>query len=319
MKIDRRTLLLGAAASLLGACGSSPSSPKLGRETKALARRSVGIDYASFYAPFPDMQRLVQERARELGAAVTFSDDAAGAAAQTAQLRQWTGDRGGFRAIAVAPFDRTAVEPIAADALEAGVAIVGYVTQLKNQTAGIVVDRGAAGRTLAEHAARRGDGGVLVVRPPTPPVVPDAFAVGFADAEAAIRRVVDVRATVEATAEADARATISRALRADPSLRTILCWNDTTALGAAAVAGAGRYVGAVGAPSLTGRAAITALRRGGPLQCVVAARLADLADALVEVPLAFARGQKPGSRTVPVTRLTRGSPQLARFAADFAG
>jgi hypothetical protein len=315
MRVDRRTFLLGAAAVVAG-CGAGASDPKIGRQTKALARRSVAIDYASYYAPIEDVRRLVSARAEELHAEVTFSDDAAGVDAQVANLRRWTGDQGGFSVVAVAPFDRSAVEPIAAGAIERGVAIVGYVTELEHQSAAITVDRGRAGALLAADARGHG-GGVLLVRPPAQQEVPDPFAPGFADAEAAIRTTLDVRATVEAQAEADAQPAVAAALQGDPSLTTVLCWNDLTAIGAAVAAGRSRYVGGLGAPSLTGRAAIAALRRDGALQCLVAARLSDLADALVELPLALARGERAGSRPVPVAVLKPGSPKLKAFAADF--
>ena len=53
-------------------------------------------------------------------------------------------------------------------------------------------------------------------------------------------------------------------------------------------------------------------------QALVAARISDLANALVDVPLAYAQGKKPGSRTVPVTLLKQGSPEVDAFASDFA-
>jgi hypothetical protein len=99
----------------------------------------------------------------------------------------------------------------------------------------------------------------------------------------------------------------------------VLCWNDLTAVGAAAAVNLRDiYVGGLGAPSLSGRSSITALRRRGPLRCLVAARVSDLANALVELPLALARGEKAGSRTVPMTVLNAGAPELKQFAADFA-
>jgi ABC-type sugar transport system substrate-binding protein len=42
---------------------------------------------------------------------------------------------GGFRAVAVAPFDSAAIDPIAADATKRGVKIVSYITELEHQTA----------------------------------------------------------------------------------------------------------------------------------------------------------------------------------------
>ena len=121
-----------------------------------------------------------------------------------------------------------------------------------------------------------------------------------------------MKVTVEAQAEADAGAVVAAALSADDSLTTILCWNDTTALGAAGAVGDDSYVGGLGNPSLS-----AAPKLGGPLKCLVAARLLDLANALVDLPLAYAHGERPGSRAVPVTVIKRGSPEAKAFAEDF--
>jgi ribose transport system permease protein len=315
MNVDRRTFLLGAAAAVLTGCAGGKDDPRIGTQARAQARRTVAIDYASYYAPIEDVKRLVNARAAALGATVTFSDDPSGVPAQVKQLKAWTGDRGGFNVIAVAPFDVAAVEPIAAAAIHRGIEIVSYITPLKNQTAGIVVDRAAAGRLLADDAGhgRR----ALLVGPPAKPAVPLPFAPGWADAEAEIRTIVDVRATVEAQADADAIAIVGSALRADPSIEVVLCWNDLTAIGAASTVNDPDevYVGGLGAPSLSDP---RALRLRGALQCLVAARISDLAAALVEVPLAYAQGKKPGSRVVPMTVVKRGSDDLRAFATDFA-
>ncbi len=314
MKLDRRAFLLGAAATVVSGCAGGKYDPRIGTQTRALARRSVAIDYASYYAPFEDVKRLATAHATELDVTVTWSDDPSGTPAQVQQLRQWTGDTGGFRAIAVAPFDVAAVDPIAANAIESGIAIISYVTPLKHQTAAIVVDRAEMGRLLATDAVKHGRR-ALIVRPPSTPAVPLPFAPGFADAEAAMAQIVDVVATVEAQADPDAIAVVEAAMAADPSIELVLCWNDLTAIGAAAAVDRDIYVGGLGAPSLS---EARSLRLHGALRCLVAARISDLANALVDVPLAYARGQKPGSLTIPVTVLKKGSPALKTFAADFA-
>ncbi|HEY6887460.1 MAG TPA: substrate-binding domain-containing protein [Solirubrobacter sp.] len=315
MNVDRRTFLLGAAATVFAGCAGGKDDPRLGTQARAQARKTVAIDYASYYAPIEDVKRLVGVRAAAVGADVTFSDDPSGTAAQVKQLNDWTGDRGGFNVIAVAPFDVASVEPIVAAALENGIAIVSYVTPLKHQSAGIVVDRGEAGRMLAADAVKHGKR-ALVVRPPSKPAVPLPFAPGFAEAEKAMGAVVDVAATVEAQADADAQGVVEAALQRDRSIELVLCWNDLTAIGAAAAVGSRDvYVGGLGAPSLSDP---RALRFQGALRALVAARLSDLANALVDVPLAYAQGKQPGSRTVPVTLLKQGSPKAGAFATDFA-
>ena len=65
----------------------------------------------------------MQERAAGAGARLTLSEDPSGARAQVATLERWTGPTGGFRAIAVAPFDAGAVAPVVARAVAKGVKV----------------------------------------------------------------------------------------------------------------------------------------------------------------------------------------------------
>jgi len=318
--ITRRALLAAGAVGALQLAGCGGSDPRLGTARRALVRRSVAIDYASLYAPIEDVRRLVAARAAAVGAAVTFSDDAAGVDAQVANLRRWTGEEGGFKAIAIAAFDPAAVDPVAAAAIRRGVRIVSYVTPLAHRSAAIAVDHARAGRLLAEHAARAGRGAVLLVRPAAT-ATPDPFAPGFAPAEAAIRAVLGDRvvAAVAAQGQADGAEAIGAALRANPRIRTVLAWNDLTALAAADALGtATGYAGGLGSPALTGRAGLRALAADTSLRCLVAPRLADLAAALVDVPLALARGRPTAGRTVPLHVLTRSTRAAVRaFAADY--
>ena len=316
--MTRRALLAAGAAAGLQLAGCGGSDARIGTARRALARRSVAIDYASLYAPIEDVRRLVAARAAAVGAEVTFSNDTGGVAAQVTNLRQWTGERGGFKAIAVAAFDPAAVDPIAASAIRRGVRIVSYVTPLAHRTAAISVDHARAGRLLAERAAARGSGDVLLVRPPAT-ATPDPFARGFAPAEAAIRAVLGNRvvAAVAAQGRSDGAQAVAAALRANRGVRTVLAWNDLTALAAADVLPTG-FAGGLGAPALTGRDALRALRAGTALRCLVAPRLADLAAALVDVPLALAQGRPAADREVALHVLTRTSrAQIRAFTADY--
>lgn len=346
-RIDRRTLLLrGGAAALLGpgaagllaACGEGASAP--GPQARAVAGRSIAIDYASYYAPIAMLRRLVEARARARGAAVTFSDDAAGASAQLATLRGWAGPRGGFRVVVVAPFDAAAVALVVRGALARGVRVVSYLAPLPRQTAGIVVDPEACGRLLAHDAAAwsrgalGGRGQVLLVRPPAHPAVADPFAALAPRAERALldelaRRApgLEAVAATEGTSAADAQAAVARALRSYPEVRVVLSWSDGAAAGAAAALAARfpaaeharLYAGGVAPPGIATRATVEAVGVGGILRCLVAPRLRDLADALVDVPYGLLHGATPRTTVVPVRALTAAEPRLiAAYASDYA-
>jgi ABC-type sugar transport system substrate-binding protein len=343
--LDRRTLLLRGAMALLGvgapglltACGSGDEP---GPQERAVARRSIAIDYASYYPPVADLRRLVEQRAQERGARVTFSDDPSGTAAQLATLRRWTGPRGGFHALVVAPFDAAAVAPLARAAIAQDVAVVSYLTPLPRQTAAIVVDPQRSGGLLAGDAARwahralGGRGQALLVRPPARPAVPDPFAPLAAPAERALldemaRRAPGIEpvAATEASAAPDAEAAVARALADYPGVRVVLCWNDATASGAAralakALPAAERprlYAGGIAVGGVTTDATLRELAGGGVLRALVAPRLRDLADALVDLPSALLHGVRPHDVRVPARALSAATPQLvAAYRRDYA-
>jgi ABC-type sugar transport system substrate-binding protein len=345
---DRRAVLRGAlragAGTVLGlglpaALGGCGGGSELNAHTKAVARRSIAIDYASYYAPIDDVRRLVLERAKQAGVTVTFSNDPAGSAAQLPSLRTLTGERGGFKVVVIAAFDVAAVDPIAAAALKNGIKIVSYVTQLGHQTSAIEVDPARTGALLATHAAAwasshlDGRGSVLIVVPPAGQTVPDPFVTGAAKSEPAIRSTLAAKAPglrVAATAAAygtpDARQAVGRALSAHPGVRIVLCWNDATAVGASqalrerhpAAERTRLYAGGQGAPAITTRATLEHLRHDDVLRCLVAPRLRDLANALVDVPRGLLRNQPAANLAPPIQVLTASSSALRGYERDYA-
>jgi len=344
---DRRSMLragAGAAAALglglpaaLAGCGGAD---KLDAHSNAVARRSIAIDYASYYAPIQDLRRLVLTRARQTGIRVTFSEDPAGAAAQAASLRTLTGERGGFRVVVIAAFEAAAIQPLVEAALQREIAIVSYVTPLRHATAAIVVDPARTGALLAIDAAgwaqKRlgGRGSVLLVVPPPGQTVPDPFVAGARRSEPAMRSTLAVRApglriraTVPAYGTPDARQAVAQALTSHPDIRIVLCWNDATALGATQAlrarhsAGERRrlYVGGQGAPAITARETLVALQRDDVLRCLVAPRLRDLADALVDLPRSLLRHDSAARDvTPPIAVLTPASRAARDFQRDYA-
>jgi ABC-type sugar transport system substrate-binding protein len=332
-----RAAPLAAAVALIGValvgCGSTYDGSKDGPQAKAIARTSIAIDYASYYAPIKDLRRLVLARAKAVGAKVTFSDDASGSPAQLASLRRFTGATGGFKVVVVAPFDAAAVDPIAAKATASGVSVVSYLTPLAHQTTGITVDSGAKALTTdaARWAKRSGSRGqVLLITPPAQQTVPDPF-LAYAtqnayDLKSAIRPDstltgnLQVAATAQAIGEADAAQLVLAERKAHPGIDLVLTWSDATALGASQALPRSGYVGALGAPAVSDPRTLRMIASGrGPLRTVVAPRLADLASALVDAPFALLRGDPKKATTVPVQTFTKGAAATRAALADYAG
>ena len=317
MSLTRREAVIaaGGLAAALAGCGSGGSDEQ-GPQARDLARRSIAIDYASFYAPIDDLKRLVRARAAQRGASVLFSSDPSGGPAQLASLRKLTGTRSGFRAVVVAPFDAAAADPIVEAAVARGTDVISFITPLASQSAAISVDASAAARLLAADARRRGIDRVTLVAPPAVSPIPDPFLPYAKAASTALRTElaraqITVGSTVTALGAADATQAVGDA-------RAVLTWNDATALGAAKAVGRDGYVGALGAPAVTGRAALDALDGPGPLRCLVAPRLAALADALVDLPYALLHGGRETTAVVPAVRMTRGSAAARAARSDYA-
>ena len=327
--ITRRTALrLAAGSGVLALAGCGNDASREGTRAREVARTSIAIDHASFYAPIDDLRALVRRRAAERGAAVLFSDDPSGAPAQAASLRRLTGADGGFGAVVVAPFDAGALAPIVRAARGRDIHVIGYVVPVPGQDASIAVDAEGAGRQLAEHAAdwarRQGSRGAIVLTPPPTAVVPDPFLPYARTASTALvaalgKAGLDVAATVNALGRADATPAVAAARRAAPGTDVVLTWNDATALGAASALGDDAYVGGLCAPAVSGLAAFDALAGDGPLRCLVAPRLSELADALVDFPYALLGGAPGRTVTVPARRYTRRSAAAAAARGDYSG
>lgn len=317
--------LLGGGALLAAGCGDDRGT-LAGPHTDAVLRTSIAIDYASYYAPATDIIALAKRRAAQRGLALTFSADPAGAGAQAASLKRLTGERGGFRVVVVAPFDAAAIQGALQDARGRGIEVVSFVSPLRDASAAIAVDAQDAARRLAAHAAAHGVRSATLIAPPATSPVPDPF---FGHAQraaralpAALRAVgIAIDRTVTALGTPDATAALRAATATGVRPRAVLAWNDATALGAAAAVPRSGYVGGLGAPAVSTAAALRALQDdGGPLRVLVAARVAALAQALVDVPAALLGGTRPpaAATRVPVTTFTPGSAATRAALADYA-
>lgn len=327
------TLALTGLPVALSGCGKDP---RQGASDRAIAGRSIAISLPLVYAPAMAIKALAADRAQRRGATLTLAEDPPDAAVQNAVLTRWSGERGGFRVIAIAPLDASDAAPIVRRAAERGVKVVSFVTPIEGQAAGIEVDPRASAVLLADDAKRfaaaSGKGSVkaLLVRPPLDAGIVNPFRERAGQVESALLAeisrsgAIDAVATTEAQATADAAPAVERALAEYPAVRCILCWNDETALGALKAVrsrggeSAGWYVGATTVPSVSNREVLRELKSGGPLRCVVAARPSELASALVDLPLEILRRGDAESRRVAPRSLTRGGDEIARFARELS-
>jgi ABC-type sugar transport system substrate-binding protein len=352
-RIHRRTALRLAASTALGlalpgalaACGTNTE--------KAGDKTDYALDIGGTSPPGGDLLALITARAVARAMNPSFFDTAPENQPQQ-QFASDTAVTNSFNPITnryalvnnlvvVAPLS-PAYEPIAAKAVEHGVLIVSYPTPMLHQTAAILVDLAQGAAILAARAAAwagtelGGRGSVLLVLP-TPgdsglnpyfgygPSVEQAFRATLAREAPGLT----VAAAVQSSFSADGAVTIAPALSAYPEVRIVLVWDDATALIAAQGLrnrhpGAGReslFVGALGAPCLTSRGTaaapgtITELQTDGVLQVIVAARMRDLANAIVDLPKALLSGSRPGNVELALQTLTPHSAALSSYSHDY--
>jgi ABC-type sugar transport system substrate-binding protein len=232
-----------------------------------------------------------------------------------------------------------ALEPIAAQALARGVKIVPYPRPLRHQTAAIVFDTPGAAAALARQAAAwarerlGGQGRVLLALPSSECAGENALCAEGDAIEQAWRAALTREAPgLQVTTNDEAVGELGGAEELAPLVRRqridiVLAWSDEVATGLAralrrqppahAPAG-GPFVGALGAPTVVSRTTLAELQRRGPLHVVVAARLSDLANAMVDLPHALLHGAPPRNTALAAWTLTPGSTALAAYSRDYA-
>jgi hypothetical protein len=347
--VDRRTalraaarglLLLGAPAAL-AACGKTLPKyvDRVGYQLDAsLGEGNVSLD---------ELVPLLKARAEATGMDPVLNQVAAGKMA--ALLNEQT-SLGNYdpqtntrppvnRLVVMSAVEPSTLEPIAAQAITRGVKIVPYPRPLRNQTAAIVFDMPAAARALAGEAstwARQqigGHGRVLLALPPSECASENAVCSEAGALEQAWRAALGAQAPgLEITTADEATGELGGAEELAPlvhrhDIQIVLAWSDEVATGLAralrkdppshAPTG-GPFVGALGAPTVVGRATLTELQRQGPLRVVIAARLRELADAMVDLPHALLHEAAPRNVALAPLKLAPNTAALAAYSGDYA-
>lgn len=299
-----------------GGCGSSSRAPQVSK-----APNGSSVLAATAYAPTPDLTALITADARDAAAKVHLEDAPATSAAQLALLRKLAAPSSGLATLVVGAFDPARAELAIVSRKPGGPKVVSLLTPIRGAAAAIRLDERRVGAALARGAAawakaHGGIGQATVIAPPAENAIPDwSLSAGRRNA-AAIEQALERTGFTVRVVRALGSADTPQALGSGHAPVTI-GWNDTTALAAAAAGrGANTWVGAAGSPSPTGTATLDALR-GGRLDLVVGARLADLAEAIVQVPLALQHGKNASTADLPVRRFTATSAATKAAAADY--
>jgi len=347
--IDRRRAIRVLSGALL-ALGTPAALAACGRTVPLFVDRvgyQLDASLGEGNAPLRELVPLLTARARALGVDPVLNQVPPGRLA--AMLREQTA-LGNYsaqtnkrapvnRLVVTSAVEPATIEPIAAKAAARGVKIVAFPRPLRHQSAAVVFDTASAAATLAGDAAgwahERLDGQApaMLVLPAEESAAENALAAEAAAIEQTWRSTLARAApglqlsTYELSAGelggADSLAPIVR----EQGIRVVLAWSDEVASGIAralrerppsGVDPRDLYVGALGAPTIVSHATVDELDQDGPLRLVIAARLSELAGALVELPHALLHERTSAGVTLAQWRLTPRSSSLASYARDYA-
>jgi hypothetical protein len=347
--VDRRTALRASARGLL--LLSAPAALSACGRTVPLFVDRVGYQLDASLGeglvPLSELVPLITARARQLGMDPVLNQVPAG---QMSQLLRQQSSLGAFnpqtnlrpvanRLVVMCAVEPSSLEPIAAEAIKRGVKIVPYPRPLRNQTAAIVFDVPAAAATLARGAAAwanqrlGGRGRVLLAPPPSECSNENALCAEGAAIEQAWRatlareapglEIVTFDGAVGELGGSEALAPMVRS----HGIQLALTWSDEVGTGLAqslrrhppsGTDAQDLYVAALGAPTVVSRSTFAELQQQGPLRTVIAARLRDLANAMVDLPHSLLHEGPARSVALAPSTLTPHSSALASYSSDYA-
>ncbi|WP_427925121.1 sugar ABC transporter substrate-binding protein [Streptomyces sp. cg40] len=319
--------LSGGVAAATALAVSGCSAPDDGTSTAAAADPSarsksltrIGLDYPFTQLPlYATLVKLSTAAAKKHGVSLLTTSDASSADTQATNLTTWVAQK--TPAIVSFPMVFEATEAIAERALDAGLIWVTYGGSLHHQSADIQFSFLKGGTLLGEAAAkwaneRLGGKGKIAFLTDSTIELGRERTKGMIDAFTQQAPGVDVVAQEQAI-DPDSGLSKSRAVLAKhPDLNLILGVTDAAAYGGfKALQQTGRkstdaktFVGGQdgAAPSLL------AIKQGTFYRASAALAPKDIANAVVDVPLAVAAGKADPSVQVPITLV--GHSDIARI------
>jgi ribose transport system substrate-binding protein len=301
------------AATALGAAGcSAPESASAkARPSGSAGTRltKIGLDYPFTQLPlYTTLVKLSTAAAKKHGISLLTTNDGANADTQATNLNTWLARK--VPAIVSFPMVFEAAEPIAKAALDAGLIWVTYGGSLEHQSADIQFSFRKGGTLLGEAAAKwaeeqlGGKGKVAFLTDSTIELGRERTK-GMIDAFTRLAPGVDVVAQEQAIDPDTGLAKAHAILAKHPDLNLVLGVTDAAAYGGfKALQQAGRknddaktFVGGQdgAVPSLL------AIKQGTFYRASAALAPDDIANAVVDVPLAVAAGKANPSAQVPIS------------------
>ncbi|OXY89573.1 carbohydrate-binding protein [Streptomyces diastatochromogenes] len=303
--------LTGAAVATtaLGVAGcSAPETTSATARPSSRSLTKIGLDYPFTQLPlYSTLVKLSTVQAERHGISLLTTSDAANADTQASNLHTWVARK--VPAIVSFPMVFEAAEPIARQALDAGLIWVTYGGSLEHQSADIQFSFRKGGSLLGEAAAKwaeehlGGKGKIAFLTDSTIELGRERTQ-GMVDAFTKLAPGVDVVAQEQAIDPDTGLARTNAVLAKHPDLNLVLGVTDAAAYGGfKALQQAGRakddartFVGGQdgAAPSLL------AVKQGTFYRASAALAPKDIAAAIVDVPRAVAAGKADPGVQVPI-------------------
>ncbi len=237
---------------------------------------------------FGPIQEGAEDAAAERGYELLISNNGGDIAQQLADIQTWIGQE--VEALTILPLDPAATAPLAQEAIDAGIVVVGYGDQIEGNDGYITFDNDQGAELLGNAAAAwinetlGGEAEVALLTNDTQETARERI-------DGAEERILDqteatVVGRVDAAGSADAYPAVQSLLVANPNLNVVLCVADDGCLGAAqAFEEAGRDPQEVYLAGWDGsRLVLEAIQEDSYIKASAALDLYNIGRAVIEVP-----------------------------------
>lgn len=330
-RTQRLIALAAGAATALALSGCTVASENAPAAGDASGAAPAGVDKILFDYPFtalPVYAALTEAAsayAKEKGVELVLTNDNMDLSTQVSQLTAHIGSD--VDAVVSFPMDNASLESVAQQYLDAGKHWITYGGDMETQSTSLQFSFEESGRTLGEHAGTwandvlDGQGTALVL-------VDETIQLGQERSDGLLAALKETAPDLEiiqqqAVTPDEGLSVTSTVLSQHPDVSIVVAAVGDAAAGAyQALAGAGRaaddpdtYLG-----GLDGNLSLfQEMKSGSFVRGVVTIRTDEIAQAVVDVPLALGAGEDDARFDVPVYLVTPESADLDEYIAAFGG
>lgn len=330
--IGGAALLTGVGGAFLAACGDDDAPDEEGGSSttaKPAEGGTIALSHPYSEVPIVAVVKRLTEAAATAEGYEFLGDPTQGGAIddQIATLESWVTQ--GVTAICAVPTDEAAINPIAQNAIDAGLIWTTYALESEVSYGGVLFPPEESGQIIADHSVAwiedlGIDANVLIMTQTGIPAGAPRWEVPQAALEAAGAKIVAVQ---DANDQAGGQELTETVLRANPELNVVIGMNDDGALGAVqAFRNANKDPNVCYIAGQDGSLdALKAIQDGGFFKATAALRIRDIAQGIVDLSLELIESRpkqgdaKVNKLIVPVLVAQDKKDELAGLIADLEG